>query len=270
MYTYGDPDDAITRSLVAGRGADYPRYWELSEQRVMTIMERHIAAYRERRGRPQLLALDAGCGEGRLLPWLAARSARLVAVEPDAERLALARSLVEGTADAAKVDFCNAAVQDADVGADFDVIVSSHVLQHLHTADVPRVLAAMRARLRPGGLLLLTTCHSTSDRDYYEEGRLVDGIAELHEVSRARFDAEVYSGGGALLCRYFPRPVITGLLDELDLSVREFRVFHLTEAELRGSGSDCAAWLAFEDRVNDDEALQRRVGEDMLIVAERR
>ncbi len=266
-YSYGDPGDVITSALVGAETSAYARYWRESEARIFDLIDDHIDRHRSTVGDRARSYLDAGCGHGRLLPRFAARFDRTVALEPDGERLEVARSSIAGSALAATVEFRRAMVQELAMPGEFDVILSSHILQHLHSADVAAVLDAMIANLRDGGLLLLTTCHSTTGVDCHERCDIKGDVVRRRPVSRQEFDAAVYAGDGALMSRYFSRSSIAQALLERGLEVGDFRIFHLSRDELRGRGESCAEWLAFEDEANREPSLQRRVGEDMFVVA---
>lgn len=95
------------------------------------------------RGRGTARLLDVGCGGGDLTRRLAllAREEGLpleiTGIDPDPRALAHARSrAVPPTVRYLRAD----AEEVVRRGADFDVVVSNHVLHHLPTADVPRFL----------------------------------------------------------------------------------------------------------------------------------
>ncbi len=99
---------------------------------------------------------DVGCGDGRLLKQLLDRGIRGVGVEPSDEARRQAKNLgvsvVAGTAES---------IPD-EVGGPFDLVVMSHVMEH--TLDPVKAIEQCRARLRPGGSLVIevpnNACHS--------------------------------------------------------------------------------------------------------------
>ena len=103
---------------------------------------------------PCALALELGPGEGWLLPALAARSARVVAIDNAAAMLEQARAAC-AAAGLANVELVLADSSHArTLGAAADIAVANMVLHH--TASPAVVLADLAAALKPGGLLLLS------------------------------------------------------------------------------------------------------------------
>ncbi len=103
---------------------------------------------------PCALALELGPGEGWLLPALAARSARVVAIDNAAAMLEQARAAC-AAAGLANVELVLADSSHArTLGAAVDIAVANMVLHH--TASPAVVLADLAAALKPGGLLLLS------------------------------------------------------------------------------------------------------------------
>lgn len=95
--------------------------------------------------------LDAGCGTGRVAIELAARGCSVVGVDADGRMLDTAR------AKAPELDWVEADLADPPerLGGDFDVIVlAGNVMIFLAPGSEAAVLAALAARLRPGGLLV--------------------------------------------------------------------------------------------------------------------
>ncbi|QNK00374.1 class I SAM-dependent methyltransferase [Dyella telluris] len=107
--------------------------------------------YRHLPGRPGKL-LDVGCGNGIFL--LRAKDAGwdVQGIEPDPMAVAAARraglDVIEGTLDAYGGD------------GDFDVVTTSHVIEHVH--DPRRFVEQMFALLRPGGRLWIATPNAQS------------------------------------------------------------------------------------------------------------
>ncbi|GLX52000.1 hypothetical protein Shyhy01_49500 [Streptomyces hygroscopicus subsp. hygroscopicus] len=100
--------------------------------------------------RPGQRVLDLGCGKGGNLAHLAALGARAVGVDVSPAQLSAAR---ERWSDAGLVLYRREALEflTADAGADFDAVYS--VFGAVWFTDPVRLLPAIRARLRPGGVL---------------------------------------------------------------------------------------------------------------------
>lgn len=126
----------------AARSED--RHWWFSARRQIlgAVLDRFLT------GPAARLVLEVGCGNGGNLPLLA-RYGEVFAVEmaEDARARAAARGLarVEAGALPGALPF---------EGVAFDVVAALDVMEHV--ADDRAAVAALRARLKPGGLLLLT------------------------------------------------------------------------------------------------------------------
>ena len=102
-------------------------------------------------------ALDVGCGAGLLCEPLARLGAAVTGVDAAAENIAVAADHAAGAGLA--IDY-----RCGDVSAlglrGFDLVTSLEVLEHV--ADPAPFIAALRAALAPGGLLILSTPNRTA------------------------------------------------------------------------------------------------------------
>ena len=102
-------------------------------------------------------ALDVGCGAGLLCEPLARLGAAVTGVDAAAENIAVAADHATGAGLA--IDY-----RCGDVSAlglrGFDLVTSLEVLEHV--ADPAAFIAALRAALAPGGLLILSTPNRTA------------------------------------------------------------------------------------------------------------
>ena len=102
-------------------------------------------------------ALDVGCGAGLLCEPLARLGAAVTGVDAAAENIAVASAHATGAG--LSIDY-----RCGDVGelglAGFDLVTSLEVLEHV--ADPVAFIAALRAALAPGGLLILSTPNRTA------------------------------------------------------------------------------------------------------------
>jgi 2-polyprenyl-3-methyl-5-hydroxy-6-metoxy-1,4-benzoquinol methylase len=108
-----------------------------------------IVAFCRRLGARRIL--DLGCGNGALCAVLAKEGFEVVGCDPSEYCLGLARRAHPG------LDFRSCGVEDdpASLGSDFDVVISTEVVEHL---GLPRLLPRFaRAVLRPGGHLIVST-----------------------------------------------------------------------------------------------------------------
>jgi 2-polyprenyl-6-hydroxyphenyl methylase/3-demethylubiquinone-9 3-methyltransferase len=161
-----------------------------------------------------LKLLDVGCGGGLLSEPFTRMGAIVTGIDAGEENIAAAKA--HARAVGLEVDYRAMAAEDLAVtGAQFDVVVSMEVIEHV--ADVAGFMAALVKLTRPGGALLLATLNRTP-RSYltailgaeYVLGWLPAGT---HDWSRFRKPAELgrhLRRAGAELrdvtgMRYWPR-----------------------------------------------------------------
>ena len=98
---------------------------------------------------------DLGCGTGPLLPYLAKRFARVIALDFAPAMLVRAKKRLHGNGDIHRIEFRNRPMHELDdlEGAlDVAVAVNSLVMPDISVID--RTLLAVRKALRPGGVFL--------------------------------------------------------------------------------------------------------------------
>jgi SAM-dependent methyltransferase len=106
--------------------------------------------------------LDVGCGNGRFAAFLARRGARFgylgIDASPPLLERARARRLPVGSASYRCADFVETPPGDCIPPRGFSLVVLCGVLHHVPGREQRlRLLRALAARLRPGGLLALTS-----------------------------------------------------------------------------------------------------------------
>ena len=101
-------------------------------------------------------ALDVGCGAGLLAEPLARLGAKVTAIDPTPELIAVARDHAAGQG--LEIDYRAAAVEELD--GTFDLVTSMEVIEH--TADPQQFLLDLAERLAPNGLLILSTPNATA------------------------------------------------------------------------------------------------------------
>lgn len=144
---------------------------------------RHLSAYLYAR---QLSAgcevLDAGCGEGFGTEMLAEVARHVLGIDYSAGAIDSARQAYQRP----NLEFRQFDVYELpSLGHRFDVITNFQVIEHL--PDPPRFLTAIRAALKPDGVLILTTPNrltSVSENPYHLREYTAD---ELEAVLRPLF-----------------------------------------------------------------------------------
>jgi 2-polyprenyl-6-hydroxyphenyl methylase/3-demethylubiquinone-9 3-methyltransferase len=99
--------------------------------------------------------LDVGCGGGLLAEGLAARGARVVAIDVVPENIEAARQ--HAASSGLAIDYRCAAVEDlaAEAAGEFDAVTCLEMLEHVPTPS--RVVAACATAVRPGGMVVFST-----------------------------------------------------------------------------------------------------------------
>ena len=120
-------------------------------------------------------ALDVGCGAGLLCEPLARLGGQVTGVDAAAENVAVA-------ADHARGAGLEIAYRHGDLAAlglkGFDLVTSMEVIEHV--ADKPAFVAALKAALTPGGLMILSTPNRTAKSKLL----LVEGAERIGMVPR--------------------------------------------------------------------------------------
>jgi len=164
-YTYWDEwDDIVSRFIQ--KNEPYRGYWSDSEQHALRLADASLT----NKSRERLL--DLGCGRGRLLPRFANAFEEVVALDSDEGRISEARKLAHATS-LENIRFINRFFEDcaSELGR-FDMILCSHVIQHLPADSVGTMIGLMHSVLTRSGVLVLLTSHAVSKHDVYKLWRL--------------------------------------------------------------------------------------------------
>ena len=102
-------------------------------------------------------ALDVGCGAGLLCEPLARLGAAVTGVDAAAENIAAASAHAAGAG--LTIDYRCGDIGELGLGG-FDLVTSLEVLEHV--SDPAAFIAALRAVLAPGGLMILSTPNRTA------------------------------------------------------------------------------------------------------------
>ncbi len=158
------------------QGPAVQRFWHQSK---ILAIERHLPPLSGDR------VLDLGCGSGVVAGHLAAAGAHVTAIDGNAEAIRFASAQFR----LPNLEFRAGLIEDLALpGETFDKAYCLEVIEHLYLPQVRGLLASVRALLRPGGCLLLTTPNYRSPWPLIEKGldltRLVPRLQDDQHVTR--------------------------------------------------------------------------------------
>ncbi|GAB3724096.1 methyltransferase domain-containing protein [Amycolatopsis oliviviridis] len=258
-YRYPDTGDHVTGMFIR-RHEPYDGYWTASEDRALGKVAEQLTAPLGRR--EEVKALDAGCGEGRLLPWVARFSADVTAADPDPDRLAKAReTVIEDT----KLSFAVSPITELD-GGPYDLVVCSHVVQHVPTPDVAPILRRLAEVTAPGGALVLAHSRSPIGRGAFSLDSVeAGGVVRSRRVSREEFDKALREGSGpALPVRYLDPAEIAAEAAEAGWRTEWEWTYHVLD-DLGPADEH----IDRDELVNASGPLRRHLGRDLITLLRR-
>jgi len=261
-YLYPDANDKITASLIAEKEI-FKGGWDKSERFVLDLMKKFIQE--QASSVTTSWFLDVGCGTGRLLPEFERYFDYILAIDPDFSQIEKAKDLVKNHKFANKLTFRVTPIEELDwKGESIDVILCSHVLQHVNTDSVLLILQKFRDLVKKEGLLLITTCHSRRGYDYYAKGYLKCSKVIEERIEKEEFNSLIFNEENILPHHFFSPKSITEVLENLGFRLLNFRVFHVL-----GKMSVLDKIIDMDHLVNSMDFLKTRLGRDMLLIAQK-
>ena len=247
--------DAITATYVR-QHEPYPGYWEASERYSLKAVEKLI------RGKQCRHLLDIGCGDGRsTVPW-ALHFDRVTALEPSDEHVEAAATLFAAK-NLNNVTLSKQCIQESSFAPDlFDMVLCSHVIQHMPTSDSAVILDAIYTLLRPGGIAVILTSHSMSNEDSFvlerfdETGqKTVTQVVPNEEMFNRKFPFDP----DAIPTHRFSISKMRGLMSRYcDHRIRFFHALHPRNGLDR---------FVFRDTLINLPCLRPLYGSDMIVLA---
>lgn len=182
-------DDILARFILQREPFD--DYWVRSERRALKVVDTVL------RRRPRRRLLDLGCGRGRLIGGFSNLFEEVVAVDANRARIGEARRAAHAVK-LKNVEFVDRLFEEcvSELGT-FDMVLCSHVIQHLPTSVLAVVLEHIDSVLMRGGLLVLLTSHSRAKQDAFKLWRLIGSgscVTEESLKNAAAFDEVLVKG----------------------------------------------------------------------------
>lgn len=259
-YTYPDKNDKLFLQFLHEKEAGH--YWEESEIRILQMIKNHLKNFHpESNSR----FLDAGCGTGRLIPEFASLFSEIVAVEPDSQRMESAMEYIHRSGFGHNTKFFNLSIEDfSKTGTKpYDFILSSHVIQHIHSNSVKPMLAILADMLKPNGYLAITTCHSTTGSCHFIKSYFEHGHTAKKEITENQFN-NIVNNITYLPVQFFDPGFLIEFLVINELKLINFRIFHIEKPDRQKSGTNDPD-LYF----NATAKRQQKHGMDMLILVQK-
>lgn len=248
-YEYPDTDDRLTVRMIEEK-EPYEGYWERSEEEVFSHAENFLTG-------EEISMLDIGCGDGRLFERFKTQVDEIKGLEPDPGRIEKAKDRDTDM----DVDLVSEGFLEADLQSEFDLIVCSHVLQHVETRNLERFAEKLYSKLEEEGILVITTSHSTLRDDIFLKSYLEDDVLIEERISEREFNSLITNDENILPVHLFTLDSLRSLLDRFDF--KSTKVFHNLH---RQTFLDT---LVFRDRWANLPLLKRKMGRDVLVVAEK-
>lgn len=256
LYRYPDTGDRVTTSFI-GSHEPFPGYWAVSEERALERLSAELTALLP--PREDVRALDAGCGEGRLLGWLSGLAATITAVDPDPDRLDAAREVRPPDTEVA---FLAASIADVPDGP-FDLVLCSHVIQHVPSNELAAILRRLHEATKPDAVLALSYSRAPAGQGGFSIERVDEGGFSSRRISRDEFDRALRDEpGGALPVRLLDPAEVTAEAEAAGWQTAWEWTYHVL-------GDVGPAEVDRDELVNASPTLRDRLGRDQVTLLRR-
>jgi SAM-dependent methyltransferase len=241
-YCYPDPSETTTLALIAESGHRLEE-WERSEELAVAIALGLIA---ERFG-GQARSVDAGAGTGRLTRPVGAVSAAVTATELDPSRFDVAQMRLDAEQRGyeLRLEPVDATRTDELLGAPFDAMMLSHVIQHTPRDVTTEILASAARALYSGGVLNISVPLSSHKSDDHVIAGVVTGRYIEDPVAASEFDRRcTSSAGGNLPTRKFGLRGLLAAVESHGFRVEHVLAFHFQGDHSKWPSVPCVADIA--------------------------
>lgn len=216
MYRYPDKDDVLTCQLIDNEFDG--RYWGESEKFIIKEINDELVKFNE-----PVKMLDVGCGMGRLFGEFAPYVESIAAVEPDRDRFSA--SVKEAESFGGKVSVRNGDVSLIGDDEKYSFVLISHILQHIKDESIAQMLDAVTEHLLPGGIVAVTTTHTSEESDLFFKEFSIDGERQSEEIDYDGFN-ECFSSENVLPVRLFAEDTVKKLFTSRGYSLVNRKYYH--------------------------------------------
>lgn len=242
------------------RDEPYSGYWERSENFALKLVDKLLK--RKYSGR----LLDIGCGQGRLLNRFASNFQEIVAVDAVDSRINIAKSAADATG-LSNIIFVNQLFEDCySTLGKFDVVLCSHVIQHLPTNNLEDIFRYINNVLVVGGIFVLITAHSRSKVDAF---MLSKRDSKENNIIQIKFNSDnefnEFIGRG---CSIDMIPTHSFSIDALrkymlGYRLRNIHCFHSLH------NRNILDFVLFRDKIINIPGFRRFFGIDVIVIGEK-
>lgn len=212
-FVYPDVNDATTVAYISKESL-----WDKDESDVLSYAISFV-----KKGN---VFVDAGCGFGRLIPEFAQYFDKVIGIEPDLQRITKAKQAVTLAKLSTKVEFIHLPVEEVTIQDVADLVLSSHIIQHISAHSASSVLVKMANMLKHNGLLILTTSNSPSKSDRFVKCYVRSGEVVEEEIADQAFENLIGKGDGVLPVHQFATKSLYSLLEHSGFTVIGQQLFH--------------------------------------------
>jgi 2-polyprenyl-3-methyl-5-hydroxy-6-metoxy-1,4-benzoquinol methylase len=234
-------------------------YWSSSEKWILKNIHQTI----ENGGVSNYSLLDAGCGEGRLFTEFINYTSKIIGIEPDKQRYENALRCVRENHLENKVQVINASLENTHLQDKFDVVLSSHIIQHISTDHVETHLTKLAQATKDNGFLIINTNVSNRKDEYFIKGLIEEDAVKEPEITQKEFN-ELTSKTGQLPVHMFNRDKVCEYMLSIGFDLVDMKVFHV-EKEAQNLYQDNT-----DQTVNDEPDLFRKYGRDICFIFRKR
>lgn len=242
---YVDANDKKLKKDI-NRYEPYLHYWDNSDKYIINIIKQ-VSLLRLRGTNRNLRILDIGGGNGRLVYELAQNNDTIVFVEPDPMRIKEAKKKLLNL----NVDYYNMRFERLEwnnIGL-FDVILCSHVIQHVSTERYEQIIAQFHYLLKNNGLIFLMCPLSfTKNNEYVVHGLEYD----MWRIDKNEIENSNYR--------------INNILDLLKIKRSKNNCIIYEEEDYKGYGDNDNIMYELQER-KDCYLLYKRVLDEGLILS---